>query len=97
LVGGLWLPGRSGLAGCLPRPRTAVHARRMRLSWLSWRDRVAALVGLLVPFVVCLTLVPFRSGLPNTEAALVLVAAVVAVAANGHRLAGLLAAVSAAV
>jgi hypothetical protein len=69
----------------------------VRVSWLSWRDRVAVLVGLLAPFVVCLTLVPFRSGLPNTDAALVLVAAVVAVAANGHRLAGLLAAVSAAV
>ena len=42
-------------------------------------------------------LVPFRTGFPNTDGALVLVAVIVAVAANGHRMAGLLAAASAAV
>jgi hypothetical protein len=40
---------------------------------------------------VCAALVPLRASVPNTDIALVLVAAVVAVAANGHRLAGLLA------
>jgi hypothetical protein len=66
-------------------------------SWWSWRDRIAVLVGLLLPLAVCAALVPFRQSFPNTDAALVLVAAVVAVAANGHRVAGLVAAVSAAV
>lgn len=41
-------------------------------------------------------LVPWRNTLPNTDAALLLVALVVAVAANGHRDAGWLAAASAA-
>jgi len=50
----------------------------------------------LLPLGVSAILVPFRSSFPNTDAALVLVAVVVAVAANGHRLTGLLAAVSAA-
>ena len=47
--------------------------------------------------MVCVALVPFRQSVPNTDAALVLVAAIVGVAANGHRVAGLVAAVSAAV
>ena len=60
------------------------------------RDRVAVLAGLAAPLVVAVILVPFRSGLPNTDAALALILVVVAVAASGHRLAGVLAAVSAA-
>jgi K+-sensing histidine kinase KdpD len=41
-------------------------------------------------------LVPFRTSFPNTDAALALMLVVVAVAASGYRLAGILAAVSAA-
>ena len=42
-------------------------------------------------------LLPFRDELANTSVALVLVLVIVAVAATGHRVAGLLAALSAAV
>ncbi|MDT4947662.1 MAG: hypothetical protein QOJ37_257 [Pseudonocardiales bacterium] len=67
------------------------------LSWWSWRDRLAVLAGLVLPCAVCAALAPFRFSLPNTDAALVLVVAVVAVAANGHRLAGVVGSISAAV
>jgi Domain of unknown function (DUF4118) len=60
------------------------------------RDRVAVLSGLAAPLALAVILVPFRSGLPNTDAALALILVVVAVAASGRRLAGVLAAVSAA-
>ncbi len=66
------------------------------LRYLS-RDRLAVAAALVVPPVVALVLLPFRSGLVNTSVALVLVVVVVAVAAIGNRLAGALAAVSAAV
>lgn len=69
----------------------------MGLSGRPRRDQVAAVAALLAPLVVCAVLSLFRDGLPNTDAALVLVLVVVAVAANGDRLAGNLAAVSAAV
>ena len=59
-------------------------------------DRVAVLSGLVAPLALAVILVPFRSGLPNTDAALALILVVVAVAASGRRLAGVLAAVSAA-
>ncbi|WP_248963320.1 DUF4118 domain-containing protein [Sphaerisporangium perillae] len=55
------------------------------------------MAALVVPLAVCAVLVPFRASIVNTNVALVLAAIVVAVAANGHRLAGALAAVSAAV
>src|SRR4051812_19368399 len=58
-------------------------------------DRIAVLGGVLGPIAVVLTMVPFRDSLANTNAALVLVLAVVAVAASGYRLAGILAALSA--
>jgi hypothetical protein len=61
------------------------------------RDRIAIVAAVVVPLVVSAILVPFRAGFSNTNVALVLVVVVVAVAANGHRLAGALAAVSAAV
>ena len=61
------------------------------------RDHAAVLAGLCAPLVLAAVLVPFRSGFPNTNAALALILVVVAVAANGNRLAGILAAVSAAV
>jgi len=61
------------------------------------RDRLSALAALAVPLALAAVLVPFRASFPNTDAALALLLVVVAVAANGYRLAGLLAAVSAAV
>lgn len=60
-------------------------------------DRVVVLAGLGTPCAVSALLVPFRTSLPNTDAALVLVVVIVAVAAYGHRPAGLVAAVSSAV
>jgi K+-sensing histidine kinase KdpD len=66
---------------------------RQRLS----RDQVAVLAGLLAPLALAAVLVPFRASFPNTDAALALLLVVVVVAANGHRLAGLVAAVSATV
>lgn len=60
------------------------------------RGRLLALAGLIAPLVACAVLVPFRTHFLNSDAALVLVAVVVAVAASGRRTAGLLAAVSAA-
>ncbi|MFB6962195.1 histidine kinase, partial [Streptomyces sp. NPDC056309] len=61
------------------------------------RGPVAIIAALVVPLAVCAVLLPFRAGLANTVAALVLVLVVVAAAALGHRLAGVLAALSAAV
>jgi hypothetical protein len=60
------------------------------------RDRLALVAGLVGPFLVALALVPFRTDLSRTNAALILVVVVVAVAAIGNRLAGALAALSAA-
>ncbi|WP_328544120.1 DUF4118 domain-containing protein [Streptomyces europaeiscabiei] len=59
------------------------------------RDRLALAAGLVGPFLVALALVPFRTDLSRTNAALILVVAVVAVAALGSRVAGVLAALSA--
>ena len=61
------------------------------------RDRLAVLAGLLAPLALAAILVPFRDSIPNTDAALAMILVVVAVAANGYRLAGILAALSAAV
>jgi K+-sensing histidine kinase KdpD len=55
------------------------------------------LAALAAPLALAAVLVPFRTSFPNTDAALALLLVVVAVAANGYRLAGYLAAVSAAV
>jgi hypothetical protein len=52
------------------------------------RDKAAVLAGLAAPLALAAVLVPFRTSLPNTDAALALVLVVVAVAAAGHRLAG---------
>ena len=57
---------------------------------------MAVLAGLAAPLAVAVLLVPFRGSFHNTDAALALILVVVAVAANGYRLAGILAAVSAA-
>ncbi|MFB6538826.1 DUF4118 domain-containing protein [Streptomyces noursei] len=61
------------------------------------RDRVALAAALVLPPAFCALLLPFRGWLSNTNAALLLVVVVVAVAVLGHRLAGALAALSAAV
>ena len=66
-----------------------------RVSW--GRDQLAAAAGLLAPLALAAILIPFRAHVPNTDAALVMLLVVVAVAAIGSRLAGYLAAVSAAV
>jgi K+-sensing histidine kinase KdpD len=66
-----------------------------RVSWS--RDRLAAAAGLLAPLALAAVLIPFRTHVPNTDAALVMLLVVVAVAAIGNRLAGYLAALSAAV
>jgi hypothetical protein len=61
------------------------------------RDRIAVAAAVLLPLAVAAVLLPLRSSWSNTDVALVLVIAVVAVAALGNRLAGALAAVSAAI
>lgn len=60
------------------------------------RDWTALGTALVAPLVVAVLLAPLRSALATTSAALVLVVVVVAVAALGNRVAGALAAVSAA-
>ncbi len=55
------------------------------------------LAALAAPLALAAVMVPFRASFPNTDAALALILVVVAVAANGYRLAGYLAALSAAV
>jgi K+-sensing histidine kinase KdpD len=65
-------------------------------TWFS-RDRLAVIAAVVAPLVLTVILVPFRGSFPNTDAALALLLVVVAVAANGYRLAGYLAALSAAV
>jgi len=63
---------------------------------MTRRDTLALLAGLAAPLALAAILVPFRGSFPNTDAALAMILVVVAVAANGYRLAGILAAVSAA-
>ncbi|MGW2233396.1 DUF4118 domain-containing protein [Streptomyces sp. NPDC001759] len=77
------------------RPRRTGRARAVFPAW-SVRDRLALTAGLAAPFLAALALVPFRTSLPHTNAALVLVVVVVAVAALGSRTAGVVAALSAA-
>jgi hypothetical protein len=59
------------------------------------RESAAVLAGLLVPLAVAAILLPWRASWSNTNVALLLVLAVVAVAVLGSRAAGALAAVSA--
>lgn len=61
------------------------------------RDRLAVAAALLLPLAVAAVLLPWRGSVLNTDVALLLVVTVVAVAANGRRTAGILAAISAAV
>lgn len=61
------------------------------------RDRAAQAAALLAPLGLAAVLVPVRGLIANTDAALALMLVVVAVAAAGNRLAGIVAALSAAV
>ena len=61
------------------------------------RDRAAVAAAVTVPLALAALLLPWRGSWPNTNVALLLVVAVVAVACPGNRVAGALAAVSAAV
>ncbi|MDQ1716214.1 MAG: hypothetical protein QOE89_167, partial [Pseudonocardiales bacterium] len=65
-------------------------------AWLT-RHRMAQLASVLVPLGACAAVAPFRHSFANTDAALLLMAVVVAIAALGNRLAGIVAAVSSAV
>jgi K+-sensing histidine kinase KdpD len=69
---------------------------RFGRSWFG-RDRVALAASVLAPFAVAAVLAPFRRHIANTDVALILVVVVVAVAANGYRLAGYLTALFAGV
>jgi hypothetical protein len=60
------------------------------------RDRSAIAAAVVVPLAVAAILLPWRGSWPNTNVALLLVVAVVGVAALGNRIAGALAAISAA-
>jgi K+-sensing histidine kinase KdpD len=62
---------------------------------LAWRDRWALAASVVAPLVVTVALTPLRGSIANTDAALILVLVIVAVAANGHRLAGLVTALGA--
>jgi K+-sensing histidine kinase KdpD len=69
----------------------------MRQQFALARQHAPILAGLTAPLALTAILIPFRTSLPNTDAALVLILIVVAVAAFGSRPAGFLAALSAAV
>ncbi|MDH6214910.1 DUF4118 domain-containing protein [Streptomyces pseudovenezuelae] len=82
---------------------TEIHTGTWRMPQIrgrtgSWppRGRLALAASLLAPFLVALALVPLRTHLSSTNAALILVVVVVAVAALGSRTAGVVAALSAA-
>ena len=60
------------------------------------RDRIAVAAGLLAPLALAAVLVPFRTKFANTDVALAMILLIVAVAAAGNRLAGYVAAISAA-
>lgn len=87
------------------RPGTAPAAGRgstvggmsTRTTAPSRRDRIVLAAAVLLPLLVVLVVVPFRTHVPGSSAALLAVVAVVAVAQEGRRPAGWLAAVSAAV
>jgi K+-sensing histidine kinase KdpD len=62
-----------------------------------WRNYLALVAAVAAPLLLTVILVPFRTSVPNTDAALALILVVVAVAALGSRPAGIVAAASAAV
>jgi Domain of unknown function (DUF4118) len=69
---------------------------RNRVDAGSRRNRIAVACALVAPAAVLVALAPFRNSFHSVDAALVLMAVVVAIAASGFRVAGLLAALSAA-
>jgi hypothetical protein len=73
---------------------TEAYKKGMERTRFLTRHRLGPVAGLLGPLGICALLVPFRSSFPNTDAALVLVATIVAIAAFGSRLGGVLAAIS---
>jgi Domain of unknown function (DUF4118) len=73
-----------------------IHRGHVLVAGQLSRDRAALLAGLLAPLIASAILVPWRASWSNTNVALLLVVIVVAVAAIGNRLAGAVAAVSAA-
>jgi Domain of unknown function (DUF4118) len=81
----------------LTTPQHPAYKDDVPVSTLLPRHRAAALAGLIGPAATCAAMAPFRGSLPDTDAALVLVLVVVAVAALGNRLGGLLGALSAGV
>jgi uncharacterized protein DUF4118 len=80
--------------GCLTaRPAGAVHG----LVTAPERESLVVAAALIVPFAVCGIAASFRDDVANTTIALGLVLIVVAVAATGHRIAGVVAALSSAI
>lgn len=77
--------------------RTAHSATRSSAAGFVDRDRLAIAGGLLGPLALAAILVPFRTSFANTDAALAMILLVVLIAAIGNRLAGYVAAISAAV
>lgn len=74
-----------------------VRTRENAVRPLRWRDSVTLAAAFAAPLIATAVVVPFRDSFANTDAALVLVAIVVAVAAiTGKRTAGYLAALSSA-
>jgi K+-sensing histidine kinase KdpD len=79
------------------KTRTAHSATRSSAAGFVDRDRLAIAGGLLGPLALAAILVPFRTSFANTDAALAMILLVVLIAAIGNRLAGYVAAISAAV
>lgn len=86
----------SARSAAAPQAGRARGTTRLRASGLFNRDSLAIAVGLAAPLVLAAILVPFRTSFASTDAALAMILLVVLVAAIGNRLAGYIAAVSAA-
>ena len=83
-------------AATAQRAAAAHPMARSRAARLLDRDRLAIAAGLVGPLALAAILVPFRTDFANTDAALAMILLVVLVAAIGNRLAGYVAALSAA-
>jgi len=59
------------------------------------RNAIALIAGVVLPLAIAAVLIPFRHDFANPAAALVLVAAIVAIAVFGNRMAGIVATISA--
>ncbi len=93
------------MAACMSGPLTARRGTALGGRWDAGgvldgryltRDRIAVAAAVLAPLAAAAVLLPFRASWSNTNVALLLVVIVVAVAAIGNRVAGGIAAVSAA-